>query len=461
MKESVMNELKKYIKPGSHGHLVGIGGVSMSPLAIVLHDAGVKISGSDINDSDAVKSMRAMGMDIKIGHSAENIAGADYLIRTAAAHDDNPEIKAARDAGIPVFERAEAWGFIMRTYENALCISGTHGKTTTTSMATHILMSARRDPTVMIGGVLPMIKSGYRVGKGDTIILESCEYFNSFLSFSPTIAVILNIDADHLDFFKDIEDIKFSFRQFALLVPEKTGHVIVNADDKNAVDAIAGIERDVITFSATTKNADVYADNIECHDKHSSFDIYYKGELFTHVVLNVPGRHNIVDALAATCGAICLGVSPEAVTDGLLSFSGAGRRFEFKGTYAGADVYDDYAHHPGELKALLDSALNLGYKRVIVAFQPHTYTRTKALFDDFVAQLKRPDRVMLAEIYAAREKNTIGISSKDIADKIDGAKYFKTFDELENELRSIAQPGDLIITVGAGDVYKVGEKLVK
>ena len=204
MKESVMNELKKYIKPGSHGHLVGIGGVSMSPLAIVLHDAGVKISGSDINDSDAVKSMRAMGMDIKIGHSAENIAGADYLIRTAAAHDDNPEIKAARDAGIPVFERAEAWGFIMRTYKNALCISGTHGKTTTTSMATHILMSARRDPTVMIGGVLPMIKSGYRVGKGDTIILESCEYFNSFLSFSPTIAVILNIDADHLDFFKDI-----------------------------------------------------------------------------------------------------------------------------------------------------------------------------------------------------------------------------------------------------------------
>lgn len=460
MNDLIVNELKKHIVPGSHAHLVGIGGVSMSPLAIVLHDAGIIITGSDISESDSVKSLRKRGIDIKIGHDAENIKGADYLIRTAAAHDDNPEIRAARSMGIPVFERAEAWGYIMRNYRNALCISGTHGKTTTTSMATHILMSADKDPTVMIGGVLPMIKSGYRVGKGDTIILESCEYYNSFLSFSPTVAVILNIEADHLDFFKDIEDIKKSFRDFASLVPEDTGYIVANADDKNTMDAIAGLNRNIITFGFSD-GADVTAANIQYNDRHSSFDVIYKGSVFTHVELSVPGKHNVTDAMAASAGAICLGISPEAVSKGLASFTGAGRRFEFKGTYNGADVYDDYAHHPGELKALIDAVSSLSYKRVILAFQPHTYTRTKALFNDFIQQLRRVDVPILAEIYAAREANTIGISSKDIADKIDGAMYFETFDKLEKKLREIASPGDIILTVGAGDIYKVGENLVK
>lgn len=460
MNDLVLSKLKNYIVPGSHAHLVGIGGVSMSPLAIVLQDAGMVISGSDINDSDAVKSLRARGMNINIGHAPENISGADYIIRTAAAHDDNPEIKAAREAGIPVFERAEAWGYLMRSYKNALCIAGTHGKTTTTSMATSILMNAEKDPTVMIGGVLPMIKSGYRVGKGDTIVLESCEYYDSFLSFSPTVAVILNVDEDHLDYFRDIEHIKSSFRAFADLVPANGGVIVANADDENTMDAIKGLEKKVITFGLKSK-ADVTAENLVYGDRTSSFDIMYKGEFFTHVKLNIPGWHNVLDALAATAGVISLGVSPEAVTEGLASFYGAGRRFEYKGSFNGADVYDDYAHHPRELAVLIDAIEKLNYNRIFLAFQPHTYTRTKALFDEFVKQLSRIKEPLLAEIYAAREKNTIGISSKDIADRIPGAKYFSTFDELEAAIRSSAGKGDLIITVGAGDIYKIGENLVK
>lgn len=460
MNDFMLSELKKYIVPGSHAHLVGIGGVSMSPLAIVLHDAGINITGSDINEGDSVRALRDRGITVRIGHKAENIEGAEYIIRTAAARDDNVEIAAAREAGIPVFERAEAWGYIMRNYKNALCISGTHGKTTTTSMATHILMSAGVDPTVMIGGVLPMIKSGYRVGKGDTIVLESCEYYDSFLSFSPTVAVILNIEADHLDYFSDIEDIKKSFRKFASLVPEDTGCVIVNADDKNAMDAVSGLDRKIVTFGLSD-NADITAMNIEQSDRRTSFDLIKNGEFFTHIEMGVPGKHNVYDALAASAGAILLGISPEAVAAGLASFTGAGRRFEFKGTYNGADVYDDYAHHPGELKALIDVVSSLDYKRVILSFQPHTYTRTKALFPDFVEQLSRVDVPILTEIYAAREKNTDGTTSRSIAEAIPGGQFCETLSELEDKLREIASPGDIILTVGAGDIYKVGDNLVK
>lgn len=459
MNDFLINELKKHIVPGSHGHLVGIGGVSMTPLAIVLHDAGINITGSDLKEGDSVRSLREHGIDVKIGHSPDNIADADYIIRTAAARDDNIEIVAAREAGIPVFERAEAWGFIMRNYKNALCISGTHGKTTTTSMATHILMSAEKDPTVMIGGVLPMIKSGYRVGKGDTIILESCEYYDSFLSFSPTVAVILNVDADHLDYFEDINAIKRSFREFASLVPED-GYIVANIDDANTMDAIDGLDRKVVTFGFSNK-ADVTAENVIYNEKHTSFDIICRGEFFTHVEMGVPGRHNVTDALAAAAGTMLLGADGDSVTAGLASFSGAGRRFEYKGSFNGADVYDDYAHHPGELKALIDTVTSLDYKRIILAFQPHTYTRTKSLFSDFVRELSRVDIPILAEIYAAREANTDGTSSKMIADEIKGALYCETFSDLEEKLRLIAAPGDIILTVGAGDIYKVGENLVK
>ncbi|MBQ6397211.1 MAG: UDP-N-acetylmuramate--L-alanine ligase [Oscillospiraceae bacterium] len=454
-----MIEFDNFLSPGRKGHLIGIGGVSMSSLAEVLKGMGITVTGSDINEGRNVDELRANGFTVHIGHRAENISDdIEFVVRTAAAHDDNPEIVAAHARGIPVFERTQAWGAISKDYQNALCISGTHGKTTTTSMCTHINMAADRDPTVMIGGTLPLLHSGHRVGHGNTIIMEACEYYNSFLSFHPTIAVILNIEADHLDFFKDLDDIKRSFRTFAERTSED-GTVIVNLDDPNAMEAIEGIDRHIMTFGLTPK-ADVYAKNISYLGENSQFDIYYHGRKYTDVTLHVPGEHNIKNALAAAAASICLGIRPNAVKYGLAGFNGAGRRFEFKGKFNGADVYDDYAHHPGELRALLDMVETLNYKRTVVVFQPHTYTRTAALFDDFIAQLRRPDVVLLAEIFAAREKNTIGISSSQLAEQIPGANFYPGFDGLENALRSLAQPGDIILTVGAGDVYRVGERLV-
>ena len=455
-----MTGFEQYLVPGKKGHLIGVGGVSMSPLAEVLAGMGLKICGSDITESEKTQHLRELGVCVHLGHSADNLAAdTDFVVRTAAVHDDNPEIAAARERGIPVFERTQAWGAIMKDYKNALCIAGTHGKTTTTSMSTHILMAAQKDPTVMIGGTLPLLQAGHRVGKGDTIVLESCEYYNSFHAFSPTIAVILNVEADHLDFFKDLDDVKASFRKFASLVPED-GYIIANADDENTMDALAPLGRDLVTFGLSD-NADVYAENIVQKGGQTDFDIMYKGELFTHVALRVPGLHNVKNALAAAASAICLNISATAVSYGLAGFTGAGRRFEFKGKYNGADVYDDYAHHPGELKALIDAVKPLGYKRMIMVFQPHTYSRTKALFPDFVEQLKRPDLTYLAEIYAARETNTLGISSKDLADQIPNALYFKSFEEIEKSLKFTAAPGDIILTVGAGDVFKLGEQLVQ
>ena len=454
-----MPDFSEFLSRGKRGHLIGIGGVSMSPLAEVLCDAGLVISGSDIAESERTSHLREKGIKIFIGHDAENITSdIDFVVRTAAAHDDNPEIVRAKELGIPVFERTQAWGAIMRGYKNALCIAGTHGKTTTTSMCTHILMAAEKDPTVMIGGTLPLLKAGHRVGAGDTIIMESCEYYNSFLSFFPTVAVILNIEEDHLDFFSGIEEIKQSFREFASHVPED-GYVVVNHDDENTMDAVRDLDRNIVTFGLTAK-ADVYAKNVIRIGSLTKFDVMYKGKLLDTVTIHVPGVHNLKNALAAAAASICLGIKPTAIKYGLAGFSGAGRRFEFKGKFNGADVYDDYAHHPGELKALLDAVESLGYKRTIVIFQPHTYTRTMALFYDFVRQLKRPDIVYLAEIFAAREKNLLGISSADLAEKIDGARFFKTFEEIENDLRKTAQPGDLILTVGAGNVYKIGEHLL-
>ena len=453
---TVLN-IDDYIKPGRRAHLVGVGGVSMSPLAEVLHGAGMVITGSDMHDSATVEHLRSLGIHVTVGHRAENVAGAELVIRTAAVHDVNPEIAAAREAGIPVFERAQAWGSIMKHYRNALCISGTHGKTTTTSMCTHIIMAAGLDPTVMIGGTLPLLGAGHRVGRGETIILESCEYCNSFLSFFPTVAVILNIEADHLDFFKDLEDVEHSFRRFADRVPEG-GRIIANRDDANTMRTLEGESRPVTTFGLEA--GDVHAAGLIWERGLPAFDVVYRGETFAHVSLRVPGVHNVKNALAAAAASIALGVPARAVEEGLNAFRGAGRRLEHKGSFHGAEVFDDYAHHPGELKALLDTARTLGYERVICAFQPHTYTRTAALFDDFAEVLKKPDVTLLAEIFAARETNDIGISSRDLCREIPGSRYFATLPEVTACLRELARPGDLILTVGAGDIYTVGEALV-
>ena len=450
-------KIQHFITPGRRVHLSGIGGVSMCPLAEVLHGMGLVVQGSDMRDSPIVEHLRSLGISVAVGHTAQDIEGAEFLIRTAAIHDDNPEIAAAHQKGIPVFERAEAWGAIMQRYENAICIAGTHGKTTTTAMTTHIFMAAQADPTVMIGGTLPMLHSGYRVGKGDTIILESCEYCNSFLYFFPTVAVVLNIDADHLDFFKDLDDIKHSFRRFAQLVPAD-GKIVANADDANAMDALKGLP--LFTFGLDHP-ADCRGENLTWNHGLPSFDIVIDGKLYTSLSLHTAGRHNVLNALAAAAAAYVLGIPGEAVKAGLEAFSGAGRRFEYKGEYNGAKIYDDYAHHPGELHALLTAARSMGYQRVICAFQPHTYSRTKALFDDFVRELRTVDQVVLAEIFAARETNTIGISSADLAAEIPGSIFCPTLQDVTAQLKKLSQPGDLILTVGAGDIYTAGEALIQ
>ena len=453
-------DIKTFFKPGTRVHLAGIGGVSMCPLAEVLAGMGLQVQGSDMSESDTVRQLRAQGIPVAVGHSAENLKDCALVIRTVAIHDDNPEIAGAIARGIPVYERAQAWGAIMQHYQNAVCISGTHGKTTTTSMATHIFMAAQADPTVMIGGTLPLLHSGYRVGRGDTIILESCEYCNSFLNFFPTVAVILNVEADHLDFFKDLADIEHSFHAFADLVPQR-GYIISNADDPGAREAVKGLSHPVFTFGIADPDADCTAHNVAFHDGCPTFDVVIRGETYAHVELHIAGRHNILNSLAAASAAYVLGIPGSAVEEGLATFHGAGRRFEHKGTFHGADVFDDYAHHPAELHALLTTAQSMGYERVICAFQPHTYTRTKALFDDFVRELQLPDVTILAEIYAAREKNDIGISSQDLAAKIPGAVYCSTLDQVADQLAELARPGDLILTVGAGDIFRAGEKLLE
>ena len=445
--------IAKYITPGCHVHLVGIGGVSMRPLGLVLKGMGITVTGSDMTASASTQELIDKGITVRIGHQAENIEGADCIIRTAAAHNDNPEIAAARAAGIPVFERAEAWGEIMKAYKNAICISGTHGKTTTTSMMTHVMMAAETDPTVMIGGYLPLLHAGHRVGHGDTIILESCEYCDSFLNFFPTLAVVLNIEEDHLDYFKDLNDIEKSFHKFAEIA---TGGILANGDDKNTVDAMAGLK--YTSFGLDAHN-DIHVRNIS--DDYRSFDVVCNGEYYCHLDLLVVGKHNALNALAAAGAGWMLGVPGEVTARGLATFQGAGRRMEYKGKFNGADIYDDYAHHPGELAATFDAVRTMGYQRIVVAFQPHTYSRTHALFDDFLRELHKPDQLILAEIYAARERNTVGISSKDLADKIPGALFCETLPQVTDWLRENVRPGDLVLTVGAGDIYRAGEALLK
>ena len=454
-----LSDLKYFIDSSAHCHLVGIGGVSMAPLAEVLHSMGLKITGSDISDGPTVRRLQNLGITVIIGHSADNIKGANFIVRTAAVRDDNAEISAALSAGIPVFERAQAWGYIMRSYKNAVCISGTHGKTTTTSMITHILMAGDLDPTVMIGGTLPLLMASHRVGRGDTIVLEACEYYNSFHSFAPTVAVILNVDLDHIDFFDSLDDIKTSFRTFASLVPND-GCIVCNRDDKNTMDSLAPLSRELFTFGFNA-DARVRGENIVSSGGGSSFDIFYDNEFFAHINLRLPGMHNISNSLAAAAAAISMSIPAPAVERGLSSFTGAERRFEYKGNVNGADVYDDYAHHPSELHALLDMVSALNYKRILLAFQPHTYTRTHALFESFKNELARVDKLFVSEIYAAREENTVGISAKNLTDSIPGSVFCPTFADTIKHISSTAAPGDIILTVGAGDIYKVGEALVR
>ncbi len=454
-----MNDLKftEILHSGQPIHLIGVGGVSMRALAKMLKDMGANVRGSDRDGSIYTLQLDEMGIPVAIGHRPDNVREAALIIRTAAIHDDNPEMVAANAAGIPVISRAEAWGLIMTHYPQVVCVSGTHGKTSTTAMIATFAQSCRLDPTVMVGGDLPSIGGTLRIGHGDLFVAEACEYQNSFHAFFPTAAVILNIDLDHLDFFKGLDDIIASFRKFALLTPED-GLVVINGDDENCRKAVEGIDRKVITFGFS-ENCDVRATLPQIENGRSHCDVLYQGDLYCRMSLAVPGRHNLLNALAAACVAIHLGVPSEDFAKGIGAYNGVGRRFEFKKAWREAKVYDDYSHHPSEIEAALKAARELSPNRVVCLFQPHTYSRTVSLLDDFARALQLADRVILCPIYAAREVNTCGISSQDLADRIPGARVANDLRHAAQLLGEEVQAGDLIFTMGAGDVFKVAHLL--
>ncbi len=458
-------------------HFIGIGGISMSGLAEILHDRGFKVSGSDRGESELTRILEEKGITVYYGQCAGNISDdIELVVYTAAIKDDNEELAEVRRRGIPELTRAELLGQIMSNYEMAVAVAGTHGKTTTTSMVTDILIEAGMDPTVSVGGMLKEIGGNIRIGHSGNFVTEACEYTNSFLSFHPTVDIILNIDEDHLDFFKDIDDIRASFRRFAQLLPDD-GLLIINADIERYEEITQGLKCRVITVSQNDgTDADLTALNISYDDLGcASFDVKVRKEKGTdggsalpndvRIGLKVPGEHNIGNALAAIALAEYLNIDRDAVARGFDNFKGTDRRFQFKGRLGDVTIIDDYAHHPTEIRATLKTAANYPHNRVVCVFQPHTYTRTKALFDEFVDALKLADVVVLAEIYAAREKDTLGMSSSLICDALKKqgreAYCFSTFKEIEDFLRKKCLKGDLLITMGAGDVVNIGEDLLK
>ncbi|MCR5655117.1 MAG: UDP-N-acetylmuramate--L-alanine ligase [Lachnospiraceae bacterium] len=447
-----------------HVHFIGIGGISMSGLAEILLDRGFTVSGSDMKESRLTDSLIKKGARVAFSQVAENITDdIDLVVYTAAVHKDNPELAAVLSKGIPNLTRAELLGQIMKNYELPVAIAGTHGKTTTTSMVSEILMEAETDPTLTIGGILPSIGGNIRVGNSKYFVAEACEYTNSFLSFFPKISMILNIDADHLDFFKDLADIRNSFHRFALLLPED-GTLIINADIPDLADFTKDLTCRVISYSNHTE-ADYTAKDVT-YDAfaHPTFTAVANGKERT-LSLGVPGEHNVSNALAALAFADLCDIPFEAVSAALAKFNGTDRRFQKKGEVDGVTIIDDYAHHPTEIAATLKAAKNYPHKKLWLAFQPHTYTRTKALLPEFADALSHADHVILADIYAAREKNTIGISSQDLQKEIAKrgvpCEYFPTFEEIENFLQKNYAPGDVVITMGAGNIVDVGEDLLK
>ena len=447
-----------------HIHFIGIGGISMSGLAEILLGAGFGISGSDSKPSALTKQLEEKGAKVFYGQCAENIS-ADYncVVYTAAIHPDNPEFARCVELDLPMLSRAELLGQIMKNYKTSIAVSGTHGKTTTTSMFSSVLLAADTDPTISVGGILEAIGGNIRVGKSETFITEACEYTNSFLSFYPTLSIILNIEEDHMDFFKDLDDIMNSFRQFAMKLP-KEGCLVINKEIKDYEKITEGLECNVITYGMDS-SCTYHAKNIHFNEQgYGEFDVMYQDVSLGHIILSVPGQHNVSNALAVIAGARKLGISMEQIQAGLLGFSGANRRFQYKGSLNGVTIIDDYAHHPTEIRTTLEAAKNYPHREVWCIFQPHTFTRTKAFFHEFATSLSLADHIILADIYAARETDTLGVSSELLAKEISelGADcyYFPSFDEIENFVKSHCVHGDLLITMGAGDVVNIGENLL-
>ncbi|MBQ2754214.1 MAG: UDP-N-acetylmuramate--L-alanine ligase [Clostridia bacterium] len=439
-------------------HFIGIGGVSMSALAHILLNNGVTVSGSDATKTDITDNLEKCGAKITIGHSADNIENPSLVVYTAAISNDNPELVCAQEKGIETMERADFLGKLMLSYKCPISVSGTHGKTTTTSMLSTVFLKAQLDPTILVGGEFPQIGSNYKIGSKNHLIFEGCEYVDSFLKFNPKGAIITNVDKDHLDYFKGIKQIRQSFNKFLKLIPDD-GFAVVNADDKNTMKCLKGVKCKIIKYG---KKGQWKAKNISYNDFGcGKFDVYNNKEFVTKVTLNVPGIHNIYNALAVFACANYFGISSETISQGLSEFVGAKRRFELKGYLNDAPVYDDYAHHPKEIITTIATAEKITTGKMWCIFQPHTYTRTYALLNDFAKVLSKGDNVIINKIYAARERNTVGISGKDLADKISGALYIEEFDDIANFLKANVKKDDIVITIGAGTITKLSDILVK
>ena len=456
-----------------HIHMIGIGGSGMFPLAQILHSQGYYLSGSDNNETETLDLVRKMGAKVYMGQSAENIEGADLIVYSAAIMADNPELVAAKASGVPVLERSELLGLVTTWYDNAICISGTHGKTTASSMTTQILLSEGVDLSCVIGGKLKAIGGSGRAGKSDVMVCESCEFVDTFLKLSPDIAVILNVDADHLDYFGTLENIIKSFRKFASMA---TKCLVINGDDANTLKAVNGLDKEMITFGFGKGN-DYSARITAKKGLRTDFELYVKGEKQGDYSIFVPGEHNVLNALASIAAARCVGVSYEGIRKGLEDFRGAMRRFEKIDEVGGITIVDDYAHHPSELAATLKAAKELDFGRVIAVFQPFTYSRTEILMDDFVTALSIADVCVLTDIFGSREKNTHGIYTEMLGEKIKGCVYFDTphdvvdkqtaeqkdynFGQVIDYLLENTKEGDLVMTLGCGDAYKIEKKKKK
>lgn len=446
------------LKNAKHIHFIGIGGSGIFPLVQILHGQGFRISGSDNNETETLAFERGLGIAVFLGQCAENIVGADLIVYTAAIMSDNPELCAAKASGVPTIERAELLGYLTSLYARCACVCGTHGKTTTTAMLTQLVLGAGLDPTAVIGGKLPIIGGSGRAGKSDVMICEACEFNDHYLQLFPDISIILNVDADHLDYFGSLENIIKSFAKFATLT---TKTLIVNGSDENTRKAVAGVTgKEIITFGwdASCDYSPANVKNIG--GARSTFDLVCGGRTLTQITLNIPGRHNVLNAVAACAAAIKLGVPIGLLGDLLATFHGAGRRFEVLGTVRGVTIADDYAHHPTELTATLGAAKELPFRTVWAVFQPFTYSRTKLLMDEFAAALSLADHVVMSEIMGSREKNTDGVYTAQLAAKVPGSVWFPAFPEIAAYVMAHAKEGDLVLTLGCGDVYKCAKMML-
>lgn len=449
----------------SHIHFIGIGGISMSGLAELLLSLGYSVSGSDSTQTALTDSLMSKGAKIFIGQKAENIdSSIDIVIATAAIREDNPELSKCRELNIPVMSRAELLGQVMKLYKNSIAIAGTHGKTTTTSMMSEIFLTDELDPTISVGGILKSISGNFHIGSGDTFITEACEYTNSFLDFYPTVEIILNIDADHLDFFKDIDDIRNSFKKFAALLPDN-GTLIINSDIPNYKEITEGLTCHVVTFGHDV-SSDYSASDITYDEfGRPEYSLLYKGKDMGRISLGVTGEHNVYNSLSTIALANIFNISNNSILAALKSFSGTDRRFQYKGELNGFTIIDDYAHHPTEISATLSAASKYPHNELYVLFQSHTYSRTKALLNEFAQALKAADHVLLVPIYAARETDTLGVSSDDLCELIKksgtDSVSLPDFASAEEYILKNLKKSDLLITMGAGDIVKVGENLLK